>query len=185
MTRIDEIIRRLLPDLQVPAHLRPSDLLDESVVPPEGVAEKIEALRALAKSGGSYRQLSDRVTCSKEVAEHFRPKIGPELSEVVIVVGLDCKNRIVESWCVSRGDTSASVLSPRQVFRPLLLNACTSFVLVHNHPSGEPSPSAEDVGITNRLRKVGELVGIQLLDHIIVAAEGHFSFLDAGLLTAA
>jgi DNA repair protein RadC len=76
------------------------------------------------------------------------------------------------------------VLGPRQVFRPLLLNACSAFILVHNHPSGEPTPSSEDVTITARLRKVGELVGVSLLDHVIVSAGGHFSFADAGLLAA-
>ncbi len=184
MTRIDEIIRRLLPDLQVPAHLNPSDLLDEAVVPPQGVADRVAALRDLVRTGGSYRELSGQVATSADVAVFYRPKLAPELSEVVIVVGLNCKNHIIQSWCVSRGDVAASVVGPRQVFRPLLLNACSSFLLVHNHPSGEPTPSSEDIAITARLRKVGEIVGVPLLDHVIVAAGGHFSFADAGLLTA-
>lgn len=148
------------------------------------MAEKVEALRELVKSGGNSRELSGLITKSADVAEYYRPRLGPELSEVVIVVGLDTKHRIVESWCVSRGDVAASILGPRQVFRPLLLNACSAFILVHNHPSGEPTPSSEDVAITAKLRQVGEIVGIQLLDHIIVGDKGYFSFLDSGLLKA-
>jgi DNA repair protein RadC len=184
MTRIDEIIRRLLPELQVPAHLKPSDMLDESVVPPKGVADRVVAMRDLAKSGGSYRELCGQMVSSSDVAAYYRPRLGPELAEIVIVVGLNAKHHIVESWCVSKGDVSASTVGPRQVFRPLLLNMCSAFVLVHNHPSGEPTPSNEDVAITRRLRQVGEIVGIELIDHVIVGSLGHFSFADAGLLAA-
>ena len=69
------------------------------------------------------------------------------------------------------------------IVRVSVLNACAAFVLVHNHPSGDPQPSADDVALTERVARAGDLLGIRLLDHVIVAADGYASFLDNGLLT--
>lgn len=68
------------------------------------------------------------------------------------------------------------------MFRALLREAAAGVVFVHNHPSGEPSPSADDVALTERLRRAGELLGVKVLDHVVIGREGYFSFLDAGLL---
>lgn len=83
---------------------------------------------------------------------------------------------------VSIGTLNASLVHPREVFRRAIQEGSASLILVHNHPSGDPSPSADDIEITSRLVKVGELVGIEVLDHVILAAERYFSFREEGLL---
>ena len=74
---------------------------------------------------------------------------------------------------------------PGDVFRNLVREAAAGVVFAHNHPSGEPTPSAEDIALTERLRRAGDLLGLRVLDHVILGHEGYFSFLDAGLLSAA
>ncbi len=83
---------------------------------------------------------------------------------------------------VSIGTLNASLVHPREVFRRAIREGSANLILVHNHPSGDPSPSADDIEITSRLVKVGELVGIEVLDHVILAGERYFSFREEGLL---
>ena len=69
------------------------------------------------------------------------------------------------------------------MFRQVLREPAAAVIFVHNHPSGEPAPSTEDIQLTDRLRQAGALLGIKVLDHVVLGSDGHFSFLDAGLLT--
>jgi len=82
------------------------------------------------------------------------------------------------------GGVTASPVAPADVFRALVREAAAGVIFVHNHPSGEPTPSPEDVALTERLCRAGELLGVRVLDHVILAHEGYFSFLDAGLLAS-
>ena len=86
---------------------------------------------------------------------------------------------------VSIGTLNASLVHPREVFKRAIGEGSANLILVHNHPSGDPSPSADDIEITSRLVNVGELVGIHVLDHVILAGERYFSFREEGLLGAA
>ena len=83
---------------------------------------------------------------------------------------------------VSIGCLTASIVHPREVFAPAIEARAASILCLHNHPSGDPSPSPEDIEITHRLKQTGELVGIRLMDHIIIAKDGYVSFTDKGLL---
>lgn len=83
---------------------------------------------------------------------------------------------------VSIGTLNASLVHPREVYRRAIQEGTANLILVHNHPSGDPSPSADDIEITSRLTKVGELVGIDVLDHVILAGERYFSFREEGLI---
>ncbi len=182
-TRIDELIALVLPKAPLPAHLSPSMLLDEAVVPPAKVAAKVLALRELIRRGGRADELSDLpVTSSTDVAARYRARLGPDTLESMHVVGLDSRHRVRLELCVARGGISSCAVMPSDVLRPLVLNACAGGVVVHNHPSGDPSPSSEDVALTERLAEGARVLGIRLVDHVIVASGGHFSFLDAGLL---
>lgn len=182
LTKLDELIRRVLPTEALPDHLRPSHLLDDAVEPPSCVAEQVYALRQLVQSGGRQKPLTGRLASSRNVAEHFTPRLRDRPTESVWVAGLDAKNRVLMTRCVGQGGATASALEPRDVLRPLVLNNATALILVHNHPSGDPAPSSEDAAITRRLKQAAALLGIHLLDHVIIGAEGYFSFLDAGLL---
>jgi DNA repair protein RadC len=108
--------------------------------------------------------------------------LAHERREHFVVLLLNARHEIQGRETVSIGSLNASIVHPREVFRPAILHAAASVVLVHNHPSGDPEPSEEDLGITRRLVEVGELVGIGVLDHVIVASRGTVSFRARQLL---
>ena len=180
-TEVDDWVATLLPRAALPKHLKPSDLLDDSVIPPAKVAEKVEALRKLVKNGGRSEPLSDRIVSSRDIAEFFGPRLRGDAMESIYIVGLDAKNRVRFTHLSARGGGTSCCVSPSDLLRPLVLNACAGAVIIHNHPSGDPSPSPEDIALTERVQRGAELLGIKLLDHVIVG-RGYFSFLDAGLL---
>jgi DNA repair protein RadC len=120
---------------------------------------------------------------SRDVAEGVAPLFADTDRESFWILGLDGKNVAIGPNRVSEGTLTASLVHPREVFKPLLLMSAAAGILVHNHPSGDPAPSAEDVAITRRLREVGELHGIAILDHVIIGdGTRYLSFADAGLL---
>lgn len=124
----------------------------------------------------------ERLASSGEVDAAMRPRLARAASERFVAIALDAKNRPVGELCIAVGGLSACPVAPADVFRALLQEAAAGVVFVHNHPSGEPTPSPEDVALTERLCAAGELLGIRVLDHVIVGHDGYFSFLDAGLL---
>lgn len=107
---------------------------------------------------------------ARAVKEHF------------LAVLLNTRHRPLAVELVSVGSLNASIVHPREVFRPAIVATAASLILVHNHPSGDPTPSEDDLEITQRLRRVGEMVGIEVLDHIILGAAAPFSLREAGLL---
>lgn len=123
-----------------------------------------------------------RIGSSRDVDAAMRPRLADADVEHFIAIALDAKNRPIGELAIARGGLSACPVSPADVFRALLREAASGVIFVHNHPSGEPSPSPDDLAITERLRKAGEILGVRVLDHIIIGREGYFSFLDAGLL---
>lgn len=125
-----------------------------------------------------------RLASSRDVDAAYRPSLADADTEVFICIALDAKHRPIREIEIARGGLSACPVAPADVFRALLREAAAGVVLVHNHPSGEPTPSTDDVQLTERLARAGELLGIPVLDHVIVGREGHFSFLDAGLLAS-
>ena len=129
-----------------------------------------------------------------EVGETARAIRGPEdviaqvgdlrraRREHFVVLLLNARHEIQCRETVSIGSLNASIVHPREVFLPAIVHSAASVVLVHNHPSGDPEPSDEDLAITRQLVEVGELVGISVLDHVIVAARGDVSFRSRRLL---
>ena len=107
--------------------------------------------------------------------------------EVFVVLHLDTRNRVTAHEVTSIGSQNASLVHPREVFKAAILKGATSILLAHNHPSGDPAPSKEDLALTHRLVEAGGLMGIDVLDHVIVApgqtAEpGHISMKELGIL---
>src|SRR5207247_6856225 len=100
------------------------------------------------------------------------PKLRREQREHFLVLLLNARHEVMAKETVSVGSLNASIVHPREVFKPAVLASAASVVLVHNHPSGDPDPSEEDLTITKRLVEVGELLGISVLDHVIVAKRG-------------
>lgn len=125
-----------------------------------------------------------RITSSEDVYRAFGPLLAPVPHEELWAVALDARQRVMARVQLARGGVSACPVGVADVFRPLVRAGASAVVIVHNHPSGVPDPSPEDLAFTERVAQAGELLGIFLLDHVIVAAEGYFSCLDAGLYRA-
>ena len=117
----------------------------------------------------------------EDVQAHVRDLTRARREHFVVLL-LNARHEVQGREVVSIGTLNASIVHPREVFRPAILAAAASVVLVHNHPSGDPEPSDEDLSITKRLVQVGDLVGIGVLDHVIVATRGMVSFRSRRLL---
>ena len=89
---------------------------------------------------------------------------------------MDTKNRIIKEELISQGSLNSSIVHPREVINPAIRNSAASVIFIHNHPSGDPEPSLDDIEITRRLCKSFDIVGIHVLDHIIIGYTGYFSF---------
>ena len=110
------------------------------------------------------------------------PAFGARPVEQFGVVLLDTKHRVLRTTILSIGSQNATVIEPREVFREAALGAATAIVVFHNHPSGDPSPSPDDVELTRRLAAAGTLMGIEVVDHIILGDVRYCSFKELGRL---
>lgn len=117
-----------------------------------------------------------------DVFEYFRDQMSLLPKEIFRVVTLDTKNRIIKDQIVSEGTLNASIVHPRDVFRVAVVNSAASLILLHNHPSGDPMPSQEDIAITRRLVEVGKLMEITVLDHLIIGGGTFVSLKEMNLL---
>ncbi|MBI5504638.1 MAG: DNA repair protein RadC [Deltaproteobacteria bacterium] len=120
------------------------------------------------------------LSSSSAVYAHFGPLLADEKRESFYGVLLDGKNRVMSKVRISQGSLGASLVHPREAFRPAVREAAAAILFVHNHPSGDPTPSAEDRRITERLRRAGEVMGISVLDHVVVGRGKFWSFADNG-----
>ena len=125
----------------------------------------------------------ERIGSPEDVHRHFHARLRDAPTEQFHIVLLDARHRVLRSVLASQGTLTASLVHPREVFRPALREAAAALVLVHNHPSGDPSPSPEDREITRRLARAGSLLGIPILDHVIVADRGYASLREQGELS--
>ena len=129
----------------------------------------------------NYLKTGQRYTSPSQVYETFQFLIN-EIKEMFICLHLDGKNRILCTDIVSMGSLNQSIVHPRSVFQTACLSSAAAIICVHNHPSGDPTPSSEDISITRRLKEAGEIMGIKILDHIIVGDNDFCSFVEKGLM---
>ena len=122
-----------------------------------------------------------RFTSPEQVFEMFKDLVL-ETKEHFLCLHLDGKNRIICLDRVSVGSLNQSVVHVRDVLKSALLSSAAAILLIHNHPSGDPSPSTEDLVLTKRLKEAGVLIGIPVLDHIIIGDGQYVSFVEKGLL---
>lgn len=145
-------------------------------------ARLVAAFEIARRINGDEPTRGHPVRWPRDLAQALQARYAHEPAECFGLVLLDSRNRYLSRHELSRGGWSASVVRPREVFRHALLAAAPALVLFHNHPSGDPTPSREDVAITGQLRDAGELLGIRVLDHLIVGAEGFVSMRERGVL---
>jgi DNA repair protein RadC len=123
-----------------------------------------------------------RVTCSGDLFKHFHPALRDLKHELFKVVLLDAKNAVLKEVTVSEGSLTLSIVHPREVFTLAVRESAAGVIFLHNHPSGDPTPSPEDRLLTDRLVAAGRLLGIRVLDHVIVGDRRYVSFADEGWL---
>jgi DNA repair protein RadC len=146
---------------------------------PAKAAALVSALELGRRLAGRRRAPGEPVRGPEDVHRHYYWRLRDRRVECFLAILLDSRHRVMRDVEVSTGTLTASLVHPREVFRPALREAAAALVLVHNHPSGDPTPSAEDRAVTRRLAEAGELVGIRVLDHVVVAEQGFYSFRDA------
>lgn len=149
-------------------------------------AAKIAQLKAGLEIGRRLRQEKwgpgQPLRSAEEVYRHFRHDLEKQKHEIFYVVLLTNKNRKIRAVKISEGSLTASLVHPREVYNPVIRESAAAVIFVHNHPSGDPAPSPEDLEITRRLKEVGEVMGVRVLDHVVIGHERYFSFSDRGIL---
>lgn len=123
-----------------------------------------------------------RLRSPQEAARFLLPTFGARVSEAFGVVLLDSRHHVIRTSVLSTGTLSATVVVPRDVFREAMLGAATAVVVFHNHPSGDPRPSPDDLALTHRLTAAGKLMGIEVVDHIVLGDGGYCSMKEMGQL---
>jgi DNA repair protein RadC len=135
----------------------------------ETKAIQLKAAFELARRlAGTTREQRPVINTPEQAAGVLREEMRLLDREEFRVLLLNTKNALIKSCAVSRGSLNASIVEPREVFKDAIAASAASMILVHNHPSGDPTPSSEDVSITKRLVKAGELLNISVLDHVIL-----------------
>jgi len=122
------------------------------------------------------------LTDARQAEEVMRSRLACRDQEELHVIGLDVRNRIIVEFIAAIGSVAEVQIDPRDVYRPLLVENANAAIVVHNHPSGAISPSESDVSLTRQLAAAGDVVGIKLYDHLIVARDGVYSFARHGQL---
>jgi DNA repair protein RadC len=123
-----------------------------------------------------------KITNAEEVFNQVSDELMPLKQEHFLALYLDTKNHIIKRHLISKGTLNSSLVHPREVFNPAVKASANSLILVHNHPSGDPSPSKEDETVTKNLVNAGELLGISVLDHIIIGNDEFISLREKGII---
>jgi DNA repair protein RadC len=147
---------------------------------PAKAAQILAALEIAKRFGQQAFRQGQTFRGPADVYLHYRERLGGEKREHFYAILLDNKHRKIKDVRVSQGSLTTSIVHPRDVFEPVVRESAAAVVFVHNHPSGDPTPSQEDLEITRRLRHVGELMGVRVLDHIVIGQGRYVSFVDGG-----
>ncbi len=146
------------------------------------VKAAFELGRQLLEAEACLNENAPLVSTPEDAYRYMRPRYVNERREHFDVLMMTNRNRLIRRHRVSTGSLTASVVHPREVFHPVIRESAASVIFTHNHPSGDPSPSREDVDITHRLRQVGEVLGVRVHDHVVCGHDRFFSFNREGLL---
>lgn len=175
-----DVSRQLLRDagtLKALADRPPAELRRKGLGPAKAaaIAAAFELGRRAASQPDTVRPT---FTSSADIFRFFAPSRTGRSREVFEIAILDTKHRLIRRKIITVGTLNLALVHPRDVFRPALAEGAAGIVLVHNHPSGDPTPSEEDIRLTRQLGQAGDAVGIRVLDHVILGKDRWFSFAD-------
>ncbi|MBO8161113.1 MAG: JAB domain-containing protein [Thermosipho sp. (in: Bacteria)] len=140
-------------------------------------------LKVVKEKGARY-DVPKKVTCPDDIKKIAIEvlELDEQAEEVLALVTLDTKLKVTGVFEVSRGSINSSIVHPREIFKRAMLVNASSIAILHNHPSGDPKPSKEDNKITRRLQEAGNLLGIELIDHVIIGDDSYFSYKEHGII---
>ena len=141
------------------------------------VLAAVELGRRTLVRGGDERP---RLNSPRQLAAHLLPLYGAHPVEQFGIVMLDTKHRVIRIKILSIGSLDTTVVHPREVFREAASAAAAAIVLFHNHPSGDPTPSTDDLVLTTRMVNAGDIMGIDVVDHLILADQRYYSLIESG-----
>jgi len=158
------------------------ELVAQAGIGPVKAARVLAAFELGRRAGQEPLQLGRRLGTPAAVHRGLARRLAGETQEVFLVLALDARHRLLREIPVARGTLTSCPVHPREVFRALIREAAAACILVHNHPSGDPEPSPEDLALTRRLVAAGRLVGIEVLDHLVWTAQDFVSLAARGWL---
>jgi len=143
------------------------------------VVAALELGRRLQEEGRGERP---RIRAPADVYRWFAPRLADLAAEEFHVLALDSQSGVLRDLLVTRGILNSSLVHPREVFRGAIAEAAAGIIVVHNHPSGDPTPSADDRAVTRQLVEAGRIIDVPVYDHVVVGAGRYVSFAESGLL---
>ena len=159
-----------------------NDLLKTSGIGKDKAATLMAAFEISRRIQSQQRWFSNKkITSPQEIAEIFIPLLRDELKEKFIIVCLNSANKIIKYETISIGNLNSSVVHPREIFKAAIEHSSASIILIHNHPSGNPDPSNEDISITKKIVEAGKILDIPVFDHLIIAGNFYTSFVEKRL----
>jgi DNA repair protein RadC len=180
-----ELARGLLrqeKDLKGVAKKTPIELMRVKGVGKAKAVQLLTAFEIGKRVQGTYEDKRPIIHSPEDVAREVVPFLRDLTHEVFVVLILDAKNGLKHKETLTKGTLNASLVHPREVFKVAIDHLAASVIVAHNHPSGNPEPSREDVDITKQLSEAGKIIGIPLHDHVIIAGESYTSLTERGLL---
>ncbi len=169
-------------DLPQLANTTTKELCSINGIGPAKAAE-LHAVFELARRFSEHAmQPGTTFSCAATIFNHYRNRFLNHKKELFMAVLLDAKNRLIRDVRISEGSLTASIVHPREVFSAVVRESAAAVLFVHNHPSGDPTPSREDIAITKRLQQGGEILGVRVLDHIIIGHDRFVSLAEMGHL---
>ena len=175
LARSDGSLRRLV---QRPR----AELLRTEGIGPTKAARLVAAFELAARLAREDRPPLERIREPEDVVRVFGGRLRDLQVEEFHLLALDSQSQVLREILVTRGLLNSSLVHPREVFRAAIAEAAAGIIVVHNHPSGDPTPSAEDRAVTQQLAAAGRLLDLPLYDHVIIAGDRFLSFATAGLL---
>jgi len=142
-------------------------------------AMQIKALFEFNKRHNLAKKMGIPIKSAKDVFEYAVQRLPNSDKEQFMILHLDSKNRIIKDEIISIGILNASIVHPREIFKSAIKESANAIILTHNHPSGDPTPSEDDLEITRMIFQTGEIIGINVLDHVIIG-DTHYSFKEEG-----
>ena len=163
-------------------HISPQDIASIHGIGLAKAATVVAAVELGRRLSERAARTLEKVEGPEDVARYVIPSLRFEQKEHFLAMFLDIRNRILALSTISVGSLTSSIAHPREVFREAIRYSAASVILVHNHPSGDPAPSREDIQLTKQMMKAGEIMGIPVLDHVVVAGDNFLSLKEANCL---